>query len=298
MHKPKGNNFARVLFVLASVYMAPAGAAADSPDVSQERSISSPGCGLATPDSGTRRVWIGFSRRKYILELPDGYDPTKAYPLIFAFHGAGSDAEGFRSDEYGGLAPVVGEEAVVVYGEAKRYFTPPPLPEIPGWTLRLWDQNSSNDLDYFDTVLEEVSSEVCVDTSKIFATGHSSGAFFSSRLGCVRGKVLRGIAPLAGAVIGSMERGDCEGQVAVWIEHGTVDPRVPFERGEELRDYWLAANRCSDVATVVQSGSETCTNYTDCDEGYPVSWCVAEGGGHEPRPEFTAATSWEFFMTP
>ena len=56
----------------------------------------------------------------------------------------------------------------------------------------------SEDYEFFDKMVEYLESGFCVDKGKVYASGHSHGAFFVANLGCWRGDVLRGIDPQSG----------------------------------------------------------------------------------------------------
>jgi poly(3-hydroxybutyrate) depolymerase len=253
-----------------------------SHDGSSDEPIASSGCGKAVPASGARTIAVtGVPEgRRYLLDIPPNYDANRAYPLVFGFHGATSSAESFRSAFYGNLPGVAGGEAILVHGQAM---------SVNGTTA--WNHDS--DLAYFDAVLAEVTSELCIDEGRVFATGHSSGGYYTNRLGCSRGDKLRAIAPLAGGGPGfGAFAPSCVGQVAAWIEHGSTDSVVTLPSGEGSRDFWRMRNHCSAEST--ETTPSGCVAYTDCDDGFPVHWCVS-AGGHEPRPNFTAAGAWEFF---
>lgn len=241
--------------------------------------LASPGCGQSPPAGGDTAITVSGSQRRYVLVVPGGYDANRAYPLVFGFHGATTTAETFQSNFYGGLAGPVGNDAIVVYGQALGNPT-------------AWEIQGTADLEYFDAVLAEVRASLCVDDARVFATGHSSGGYFSNRLGCERGDVLRAIAPLAGG--GPFTFSGCRGQVAAWVEHGGEDPTVEVSQGEGSRDFWAAANGCG--ATTTATPPSPCVAYDGCDAGYPVHWCVTPDGDHSPRASLTGAGAWSFFQ--
>jgi poly(3-hydroxybutyrate) depolymerase len=207
------------------------------------------------------------------LDLPAAYDGATPHPLVFAFHGATTSGAFFRSARYGNLLSAMADEAIVVHPDA--------LGDPSAW-------NNGADLPFFDALLAELGAAACVDLERVFATGHSSGGFFTNMLGCQRGEVLRAIAPVsAGGPFG----GRCSGDVAVWLAHAENDETVAFQNGEQSRDRWLEANGCSD--TTVASEPAPCVEYAGCAEGTPVRWCVY-GDGHA-WPEFGPVGIWSFF---
>ena len=55
---------------------------------------------------------------------------------------------------------------------------------------------------------------------RLFATGQSSGGYFSQTLGCQRGHVFRAVAPSSG---GWRDFENCMGNPGVWMSHGKTD---------------------------------------------------------------------------
>lgn len=236
---------------------------------------ASPGCGAAPPAGGSHTVSVGGQQRTFLLDLPSGYDRNRPTPLVFGFHGAGTSGSLFRS--YGNLRSAMGSSAVLVH------------PDAVG-ASRAWALTGTGDVAFFDAMLAQLRTRVCIDDRRVFATGHSSGGFFSNLLGCSRGDVLRGIAPVAGG--GPFARpGSCRGRVAAWVAHGTGDNVVPYSSGQASRDHWVAANGCSTRTQPVGSG----VAYQGCAAGSPVRW-VAYSGAHE-WPRFAPAEIWSFFRT-
>ena len=96
-----------------------------------------------------------------------------------------------------------------------------------------WERDYMDDLLYFDAVAEWLKGHVCFDSGRIFATGQSSGAFFSHTLGCHRAGVLRALAPHAG---GKRDFAGCKGPVAAWIAHGTMNTTL-LQTNKDARDH-------------------------------------------------------------
>jgi poly(3-hydroxybutyrate) depolymerase len=224
--------------------------------------------------SGNQSLEVGGVTRTYVLDIPRDYDGTTAYPIVFAFHGATTSGQFFRSAFYGNLLSAMGDEAIVVHPDA--------LGTPTAW-------NTQADVPFFDSLLAELISELCVDEERVFATGHSSGGFFTNTLGCQRGNVLRGIAPVSGG--GGVNRNACVGQVAAWLAHGENDETVPIVNGERSRDGLLAANSCAAEAEPVTP--EPCLEYAGCDSGFAVRWCVYQDGHN--WPDFAPQGIWSFF---
>jgi poly(3-hydroxybutyrate) depolymerase len=240
----------------------------------------SSGCGKAEAEGGVlpeQMIEADGQSRTYVLSVPSDYQGEQPYPLVFAWHGLGGSGTLARS--YFRLEQQAKGGGIFVY--------PDGMLNDDGnaqWDLR----PDGMDVALFDALLEKISAAYCVDSKRIFSTGHSFGGFFTERLGCSRGEVLRGIAPVAG---GPPFGGDanCTTSVAAWITHGSNDATVDFATGEDGRDLWLTANGCGDGTAPVSP--EPCVAYDGCSE--PLHWCVHEDD--HAWPSFAAAGIWTFF---
>jgi poly(3-hydroxybutyrate) depolymerase len=246
---------------------------------------TSSGCGQAPPATTPASVNVGGVERTFIVDVPASYDPNTPTPMIFGFHGAGTDGDMYRSAFYGNLLSTFGDEYIVVHPDA--------LAGDSGQTA--WDFQGGPDVDFFDALVELLTATYCVDEDRLFASGHSSGGFFTNVLGCQRGDVLRAIGPISGG--GPMTFGGttCAGQVAAWIAHGIDDPTVDLSSGEGSRDHWAEANGCDTTQTTTPSPDYPCVEYVGCDPGYAVRWCAYEGD-HNP-PDFGPQGLYDFFST-
>ena len=245
--------------------------------------MPSAGCGLDPDETKARAIDVDGQERTFVLHLPDNYDPDRPYPLIFAWHGAASTGQ--LSSLYFGLRQSARDDAIVVYPDGL---------SIPGIGLG-WDLDpDSYDMDFFDALLAHLGDSYCVDTGRLFSTGHSFGGFMSNALACFRGDVLQAIAPVASGGPGQ----DCPTAVAAWITHGLSDPTVPFSQGEGTRDFWVAQNGCSEGTEPY--APDPCVRYTGCDAGVDVVWCPHDEtmmlDGHD-WPTFAGDGIWAFFSS-
>ncbi|MDF3065978.1 MAG: hypothetical protein K0R38_1579 [Polyangiaceae bacterium] len=104
--------------------------------------------------------------------------------MVFTFHGCGGPSN------YVPMEKAAGKDAVVVRAAG---ITPDGC-----WTY----SGSGDDVKFFDAMLAELESKRCVDTSRIFSTGYSSGAWLINTLECARGEKLRATGTVSGGVVG------------------------------------------------------------------------------------------------
>jgi poly(3-hydroxybutyrate) depolymerase len=138
-----------------------------------------------------------------------------------------------------------------------------------------------------DALLSKLEAAYCIDQDRVFAVGQGTGALLVTMLGCVRGDVLRGVAPLSGAP----PPGGCVGEPAVWIMQASADPST-FGIGRANRDFWADRNGC-DVTLPGSVAPPPCVEYAGCDVGSPVRYC--EYDGDLALPSSAAGGVWSFF---
>jgi poly(3-hydroxybutyrate) depolymerase len=224
--------------------------------------------------------------------LPDDYDATHAYPVIFGWHPLGGSAEGVADDGFGflsgyyGLRDRANGSVIFVAGQGL---------EDPDSGNRGWPNTNGRDIAYLDAMLERFQAELCIDESRLFATGFSYGGMMSDMVACQRGQTFRAIAPMAGTLITSYST--CvEEPVAAMIIHGIEDGAndtfgVPIAGGEQFRDYLIEQNGCSSESGAVDPSP--CVAYSGCDPAYPVTWCAFDGA--HTIPDFASEAIWDFF---
>ncbi|WP_438040838.1 alpha/beta hydrolase family esterase [Sorangium sp. So ce128] len=238
----------------------------------------SAGCGSATaPKSGRFSVDVGGTTREYILAVPDNYDSSRPYRLIFTWHPRGGSAEqvatGFGGGYYG-LQSRANGSAIFV---------------SPEGLDQGWANTGGRDIAFLRAMLDRFRGELCIDESRIFSTGFSYGGMMSYAIGCAMGDEFRAIASMSGAIYSGCEDGDHP--VAMWGAHGKSDNVVPLENGQSARDVFLERNHCGQQTTPVEPSP--CVSYEGCDAGYPVVWCEFDGG-HAPQNN-SGESIWSFF---
>ena len=184
---------------------------------------ASSGCGRkAAVGTTTRHVTVGGTDREYLLSIPDDYDPSKPAPLLFDFHGLGSDMQ--EQSLYSRLDQRGGARGYVVI-----------TPNGEGDVLRHWSllsPGSANpDVAFVQAMLRTTNRTLCIDQKRVFSTGISNGAMFSTLLACALPGRLAAIAPVSGVNATAVCTAGTP-RVSVLAFHGTSDPIVPYQGGE------------------------------------------------------------------
>jgi predicted peptidase len=251
----------------------------------------SPGCGISQTGNGAFipvQIRVFNKDRSYHLRVPENYDPNRAYPLIFRWHGSGGDGlSGGLDIEYSS-----GNDAIVVGADGlnKNWYSEA---DPDDWLLNIDNSNLLFDTDpvdlmFFDLMLKTIEKQYCIDRDRIFSYGFSVGGYFTNLLACERGNVLRASAAIAGGPRGGL----CRGKVAAWFLHDADDKVIPISKGKSARDRAIALNGCS---TKTVDLGEGCVRYLGC-EATPVVWCESTGFGHNIRGDYAPARVWKFFQ--
>ncbi|ORX75849.1 hypothetical protein BCR32DRAFT_329627 [Anaeromyces robustus] len=232
--------------------------------------VPSKGCGKnAAGNNGSFNFnWSG-GMRNVLIDLPQNYDSSKPYRLVFGMHCMGGSATGVRSEGYYGLKPLDTQGSTIFVA-----------PEGNGQQMP-WGEA---DYKLFDELLEKLKNDYCIDESRVFSTGFSYGSMFSNGLSWNHQKVLRGVAVYETAernIYLPQHTGDGIGWMGVLgFDDGLCTP----EMGRHARDIILEHN--SEGGKAVQekaeeaqpNGPHKCYDYTTVDEKFPVRWCTQSGG--------------------
>jgi polyhydroxybutyrate depolymerase len=234
----------------------------------------SPGCSAsATPAEGNHNLKVGDVMRSYLLRKPQGYAASaqKPWPVVLALHPNGPAADywdgttGIRA-----LRPLLSDKAILV---------------MPQAVANDWRTDVAVDLTYFDALVSELESTLCVDMHRLFAMGHSGGGSYSGVLGCMRPDI-RAFAA-SGAVI-YFDKAACVGKAAAWITIG-VDEAIP-ER-IDYRDFFRTNATCAETSKSVTPAG--CVVYDCPDPKRPIEFC-SHVGGHE-WPDYGSQATVDFF---
>lgn len=253
----------------------------------------SPGCGKTrTLQNGTRSIDYQSKSRKYILRVPATYDESHAYRLVFAFAESGASAQSVADRNYYTFASSDGTNTI---------FVAPDASDGAG----TW---SNTDVGFTDAILSQVEGDLCIDTTRIFATGFSFGAGMAMALACTRADVFRAVAFFSGADLTGSCPTTLTQPIAYYASQASQDsgslPSTSPILGEVVQAKFAAVNGCTaepSAANFPANGQpHTCTQYKGCSEGHPTEFCVFNGPhGWEPvdpgqTTSWDAPEAWKF----
>jgi poly(3-hydroxybutyrate) depolymerase len=154
-----------------------------------------------------------------------------------------------------------------------------------------------DDVKFFDAMLAALQAQYCMDSSRVFSMGYSSGAWMTNTLECTRGDKLRATGTLSGGRAGNGS--NCKGKFARATVHDLNDPTNPFDSqgaDDELARV-LAQNHCLLDVPPVPEDPAPCARYQGCDAGYPVIACRTQGEGHDRQDDLAMEAFWKLFSS-
>jgi poly(3-hydroxybutyrate) depolymerase len=238
-----------------------------------------PSMGCGTPAGEMSGAWVerptldvrGVARRWWVW-LPAGYDPSRAYPVIFLLHGCGNETNNVP------MQRVIDATAILVRSRAVSH---------------CWDTSANGpDVELFSALVSATEAAYCVDSSRRFAVGYSSGSWLVNAIECADGTLLRAAASVAG---GTPRAVGCSGRIARLFVHDANDPENSISGNVTERDRLIGVNGCDAAIPPVPEDPAPCARYQGCDEGYPVIWCETMGNGHDRQDALASQAAWGLF---
>ncbi|WP_245541897.1 alpha/beta hydrolase family esterase [Uliginosibacterium gangwonense] len=245
--------------------------------------MSSKGCSSTTLfANGKYTLTSDGLSREFLVSVPANYNPKKAYPLVVGLHWRGGQAtDVYNGNSWASQKPFYGLKEL--YGDSAIFVAPNGLDS--GWA-----NPNNRDIHFVQAMVDQLKNGLCLDTSRIYATGFSFGGMMSNAIGCEMGNTFRAVAPMSGSLWSGC--GNSQNKVAAILLHSKVDSVVGYQYGEEARDKYIAKNSCTTTTRAI--GTNGCVEYQGCNSKYPVAWCGYNDGGHWP-PAFAAKEIKTFF---
>jgi polyhydroxybutyrate depolymerase len=280
--------------------------------------VESAGCsGSASPGSRSESFRHDGIERTYDIVVPET-ERGVAMPVVLSFHGfTDSSVAQARRSGLADRAAADGFIAVFPRGSNVDGTTP------PYFNLGTVDDASlADDVGFTMELLDRVEAELCVDRSRIFASGWSNGGMFAATLGCALNDRVAAVASVSGVHL----LPDCRGRpMPIIVIHGSADDIVPLSEEDvgsaaDVRGFirslggnqaqvrmlaavdltpvqswvesWAERNGCELSDPAVESGIVVDKMaYRNCRPRGDVVLQVVKGGGHDWPPSPASDTT-------
>jgi polyhydroxybutyrate depolymerase len=221
----------------------------------------------------------GASERHYMLFVPRSYDGSRAAPVVIDFHGSGSHPE--EELRINGLQAAA---------EARGWIVVLPVAAVPyrlggnTWNVPA-EPGQPDDVRFARDTLDDAARRVCIDPTRVYASGFSGGARLATAVACALSDRIAAL----GAVGGLRAPESCARAVPVIAFHGTRDPINPYAGGgpaywgygvEQALRAWARQNRCGARREQRAAADVERVAYADCAGDARVVLYRFRGAGH------------------
>jgi polyhydroxybutyrate depolymerase len=244
----------------------------------------------------------GGIKRSYLLHVPPSYDGLSAVPLVVALHPYTGNGAGFEV-ETGFSVKANLNNFIVVYPEG----TGSPRSWNAGNCCGSAMTNNIDDVGFISALIDTLSANYNIDSTRIYATGFSNGSMMAYRLAAELSQKIAAIA----ATAGQMMLNECNPVRAVPIMHlhslnddvclyegsseGFIYPSV-----EAVIDIWVGINGCdTEPDTIINNIYLMVRKWAALSNNADIFLYTRPTGGHTwPTGTVSATDSiWDFFAT-
>src|SRR5262245_20820094 len=231
-------------------------------------------CQSNTLTLGTFDMSMGFGgrTRTFRVHVPPSYTGKRAVPLVLDLHAPGETlglqqyVSGFaqKSDEAGFI--VVWPQGVHASWNGN---------DCCGGALA----ENIDDVGFLRALVNQLAAIADIDHSRVYATGHSTGASMAHRLGCEAADVFAAVAPVADVLNRDASQCTPARPITVVHFHGLNDPSGAssgdVERAVPVSfSTWAHIDGCTGPPTVLDLGAPNrCETFTSCAGGVHVALC-------------------------
>lgn len=215
--------------------------------------------------------------RLYRIQVPQGYNPAVATPLVFALHGGGQTMAAFADEHPALFSKCNAEGVILVLPEALDH----PVSRETLWMNKPFDY-VTDDRAFLTNLIERLATKLNVDRARIYLTGFSSGGAFSHYFAATYPGVVAAIAPVCtqtgwndpvtGAILAPPAPLE---PMAVMMVRGTADPKRPYNGGLNVDGvlcrsaaqdvaYWTAGSACALAPVTTVTGYGVNQRFPNC----------------------------------
>ena len=265
--------------------------------------LTGPAGSSLAPGDHQFRLRHGGRDRNYLLHVPPQGAPGAARPVLLVFHGGGGYAASIQ--RYSRFDAIADREGfLAVYPSGTGSLRRRLLAWNAGTCCGLAADQQVDDVGFALAVLADLARRTPVDSTRVYATGHSNGAMMAYRLAIATGRVAA-VGVVAGGVVTDFTP---PRPIPVLHIHSVDDPRALYAGGlgppfpltnrrsmhpaiEPMLERWRVLDGCAAEARVTDTlrgpagsinAGQTATKlvWQPCREGTEVAFWKLTGAGH------------------
>jgi polyhydroxybutyrate depolymerase len=246
---------------------------------------------VAQPGDTTETIESGGMTRTFIVHVPAGYTGTSPVPLVVDVHPLTVTAIVWKL--------VSGWEAVA---DQQNFVAVWPQGYGDSWVVgRCCDpalDAGVDDVSFIRAMVAQISTELCIDPKRIYATGCSNGGGMSYKLACDAADLFAAVAPVDfDCMTGPTNSPSCAAcnpsrPISECQFRATGDMYAPYDGGPttvvsgllfpgaqaNFAD-WAARDQCTGTPAP-EADHPACLRYGSCAAGTEVTLCTVDGGMH------------------
>ena len=167
-----------------------------------------------------------------------------------------------------------------------------------GW---LSDGESTDDIDFFKAIIEDVATRYTIDRKRIYCCGFSNGGMMAYAATTLASDTFAAFASVSGYQLNEFHLRATGARPVPFLHiHGKADITVPYALWPTIRDMMVARNGCVSVPTVTtDEGRYKKSVYAAGEGGSPYVAYECDGMGHTDGTDHTedgdsSKTMWNF----
>ena len=238
------------------------------------------------------KITVDNTKRTYTIHLPNGYPTGKnLYPVLFLFHG--NPSKGWQMKLYTGMNKTADKNNfIVVYPDALD---------------KRWSYSDckkvGEDIRFINSLLKKLKGKYKIDTSRIYFSGMSGGAFFLSVLASAFPEKIAAMSIVAGNTIDPhyiCGQRKSKVPIPLLLIHGTSDGLYYGREGilsaDQTIEFWIKLNRCDTIPIIKNipdinkkdNSSVLKIQYLSKIDKDVMFYKIENGGHHWPNSKFNA----------
>ena len=191
----------------------------------------------------TRTILYGGETREYIIYVPSIYSSSTPTPLMFNFHGGGSDGQA-----------MIGLSDMRPIADTANFIAVYPSGSGGAWMHKV--PTTYNDIYFVEAMIDALNLDFNIDNDRVYACGYSEGGIFSYELACRLSNRIAAVASVSGSMMTDIFRSDpapngygfpaCSPShpTAIMFIPGTID-MSPHSMYNGLSPYYMSASEIS-----------------------------------------------------
>lgn len=198
----------------------------------------------------------GVTREYYLFVPTNEADGPSA--LLVTLQGGGADAGWRFASQYDWEAVAEQENMIIALPSGMQFGD-----NEGAWQLNT-DAESMQDIEFFEAMITEISSQYTVDESRVYAVGYSLGSMFAYELACQMSTRFAAIASFAGTMPVNAKSCNPERNIPIMHVHGVNDPIIAYSNTWDWKS-WDSVGTMRDIPSLVQYWADkyNCQNYQD-----------------------------------